>query len=188
MTTKLDQSSAEHRRAKSTAASPLAPKISIFGAKAGFVIPKNKLAGSIVIRSTSAKNETPAASSEDSSRHVHRKTKWAPDLALDPVVCKGRALAYQVSYCHLSLLSFTLMGLCFLPALSFVLCTTTIFCILIDVICLVQLVPTGYIVLPFLSKNNPWTKTVLKFHITSNQKDVYLECLFLKYLFLLVAW
>ncbi|CAD6246399.1 unnamed protein product [Miscanthus lutarioriparius] len=95
MTTKLDHSSAEHRQAKSTAPSSLTPKISMFGAKAGFVIPKNKLAGSLVIRSTIAKNETPAASSEDSSRHVQRKTKWASDLALDPVVCKGRALAYQ---------------------------------------------------------------------------------------------
>jgi splicing factor 1 len=96
----------------------LTPKISMFGAKAGFVIPKNKLAGSLVVRSTSAKNETPVASREDSSRHVQRKTKWAPDLALDPVVCKGRALAYQVSYYLLSLSSFTSMGLCFYPTLS----------------------------------------------------------------------
>lgn len=95
MTTKLEQSSAEHRPAKFAAPSSLTPKISMFGAKAGFIIPKNKLAGSLVIRSTSDKNETPTASNEDSSRHVHRKTKWGPDLALDPVVCKGRALAYQ---------------------------------------------------------------------------------------------
>lgn len=113
MTTKLDQSSAEHRPAKFAAPSSLTPKISMFGAKAGFIIPKNKLAGSLVIRSTSDKNETPTASNEDSSRHVHRKTKWGPDLALDPVVCKGRALAYQVSYYHLSLFSFASMGLCF---------------------------------------------------------------------------
>ncbi|KAJ1267331.1 hypothetical protein BS78_07G047400 [Paspalum vaginatum] len=89
MATKLDQSSpADHRR-------PSAPKMSIFGTKAGFFIPKNKLAGSLVIRGTTAKNETPTASNEDSTRRVHRKTKWGPDLALDPVVGKGRALAYQ---------------------------------------------------------------------------------------------
>ncbi|KAJ1266742.1 hypothetical protein BS78_07G001300 [Paspalum vaginatum] len=70
MATKLGQSSpADHRR-------PSAPKMSIFGTKAGF-------------------NETPTTSNEDSTRHVHSKTKWGPDLALDPVVGKGRALAYQ---------------------------------------------------------------------------------------------
>ncbi|OEL26816.1 hypothetical protein BAE44_0012161 [Dichanthelium oligosanthes] len=94
MATKLDQSSpAEHRGPKTLS---LAPKISIFGTKAGFVIPKNKLAGSLVTRGTTAKNETPTASKEDNSRHVQRKTKWGPDLATDPAVSKARALAYQI--------------------------------------------------------------------------------------------
>ncbi|XP_062191758.1 branchpoint-bridging protein-like [Phragmites australis] len=97
MATKLDQSSpAESRQAKPTASPSLAPKLSIFGTKAGFVIPKNKLAGSLVIRGSSAKNETPTASKEETNKHVQRKTKWGPDLALEPAVCKGRALAYQI--------------------------------------------------------------------------------------------
>ncbi|KAK8450293.1 hypothetical protein SEVIR_6G000900v4 [Setaria viridis] len=96
MATKLDQSSpAKHQRAKSTAPLSLTPKISIFGTKAGFVIPKNKLAGSLVTRGATTKNETPTASKEDNSRHAQRKTKWGPDLTTDPAVCKGRALAYQ---------------------------------------------------------------------------------------------
>ncbi|CAN6233302.1 unnamed protein product [Urochloa humidicola] len=97
MATKLDQSSpAKHQRAKSTTPLSLNPKISIFGTKAGFVIPKNKLAGSLVTRGAATKNETPTASKEDNSRHAQRKTKWGPDLATDPAVRKGRALAYQI--------------------------------------------------------------------------------------------
>ncbi|KAF8647460.1 hypothetical protein HU200_065372 [Digitaria exilis] len=96
MATKLDQPSpAENHRAKSTAPQSLTPKISIFGTKSGFVIPKNKLAGSLVTRAATAKNEIPTASKEDNTRQVQRKTKWGPDLATDPAVCKGRALAYQ---------------------------------------------------------------------------------------------
>ncbi|XP_062195567.1 extensin-like isoform X2 [Phragmites australis] len=96
MATKLDQSSpADSRQSKPTGSPSLAPKLSIFGTKAGFVIPKNKLAGSLVIRGSSAKNETPTASKEENNKHVQRKTKWGPDLASEPAVCKGRALAYQ---------------------------------------------------------------------------------------------
>jgi len=96
MATKLDQSSPiEHRQPKSAVPQSLTPKISIFGTKAGFVIPKNKLAGSIVTRGATSKNDTATASKEDNSRHAQRKTKWGPDLAADPAVCKGRALAYQ---------------------------------------------------------------------------------------------
>ncbi|KAL5221685.1 hypothetical protein ABZP36_026398 [Zizania latifolia] len=92
MATKLDQSP----QAKPTASPSLTPKISIFGAKAGFLIPKNKLPGSLVARSN-AKNEAPAAaaSKEDNAKHVQRITKWGPDLTLDPSVRKSRALAYQ---------------------------------------------------------------------------------------------
>jgi splicing factor 1 len=86
MTTKLDQSSAEHRPAKFVAPLSLSPKISMFGAKAGFIIPKNKLADSLVIRSTSDKNETPTASNKDSSRHVHRKTKWGPEVIMNIIL------------------------------------------------------------------------------------------------------
>jgi len=104
MATKLDQPSpAEHRRPKSAAPQSLTPKISIFGTKAGFVIPKNKLAGSIVTRGATSKNDTATASKEDNSRHAQRKTKWGPDLAADPAVCKGRALAYQVFFTSINL-------------------------------------------------------------------------------------
>ncbi|CAN6245967.1 unnamed protein product [Urochloa humidicola] len=97
MATKLDQSSpAKHQRAKPTTPLSLNPKISLFGTKAGFVIPKNKLAGSLVTRGAATKNETRTASKEDNSRHAQRKTKWGPDLTIDPAVCKGRALAYQI--------------------------------------------------------------------------------------------
>ncbi|KAK3120774.1 hypothetical protein QOZ80_8BG0641610 [Eleusine coracana subsp. coracana] len=93
MATKLDQSSA----AESPQAKPsLPPKLSMFGTKAGFVIPKNKLAGSLVIRGSTTKNETPTVYNEEHKKHVQRKTKWAPDLSLEPAVCKGRALAYQI--------------------------------------------------------------------------------------------
>ncbi|KAF0899540.1 hypothetical protein E2562_020747 [Oryza meyeriana var. granulata] len=90
MAAKLDQSK--------PSASPSLPKISIFGAKPGFLIPKNKLPGSLVARSN-AKNESPSASSsskEDSNAtHVHRNTKWGPDISLDPAVRKSTASAYQ---------------------------------------------------------------------------------------------
>ncbi|KAL6659618.1 hypothetical protein ACP70R_003658 [Stipagrostis hirtigluma subsp. patula] len=92
-----DQSSPAHPpQAKPTASPSSAPKLSIFGTKAGFVIPKNKLPGSLIVRGSSAKNEAPPlASKEANNRHAQRKTKWGPDLALDPAVCKARALAYQ---------------------------------------------------------------------------------------------
>ncbi|XP_052166578.1 uncharacterized protein LOC127783360 isoform X2 [Oryza glaberrima] len=83
-------------------------KISIFGAKAGFLIPKNKLPGSLVARSSSnAKNESPTASSssaassnskskeDNNNNSTQRNTKWGPDLTLDPAVRKSRASAYQ---------------------------------------------------------------------------------------------
>uniref|UniRef100_A0A0A9H3D7 K Homology domain-containing protein n=1 Tax=Arundo donax TaxID=35708 RepID=A0A0A9H3D7_ARUDO len=97
MAAKLDQSSpVDSRQAKPAASPSLVPKLSMFGTKAGFVIPKNKLAGSLIVRGSSAKNETSTASKEENNKHVHRKkTKWGPDLTLEPVVCKGRALAYQ---------------------------------------------------------------------------------------------
>jgi splicing factor 1 len=101
---KLDQSSVpESRQAKPSSA----PRLSIFGAKAGFFIPKNKLAGSLVIRGSSTKNETPTISKEEQNKHVQRKTKWAPDLSLESAVCKSRALAYQVPYNSLLVSSIT---------------------------------------------------------------------------------
>ncbi|KAK4440454.1 Splicing factor-like protein 1 [Sesamum alatum] len=71
------------------------PKSSMFAKKSGFVIPKNKLSGSLVpvFRGTKKGEADPV--NEDATNQVQRKTKWGPDLTLDATVRKGRALAYQ---------------------------------------------------------------------------------------------
>lgn len=94
MSTKVEQASSV--TATSSTASTSTPKISMFAAKSGFVIPKNKLSGSLVPIFRGGKKlggSDPA--SEESVKEVLRKTKWAPDLTQDPAVRKGRALAYQ---------------------------------------------------------------------------------------------
>ncbi|KQJ94735.1 atrophin-1 isoform X2 [Brachypodium distachyon] len=92
---KLNQSSPARRQPppKPTMAQSLPPKFSMFGAKPGFVIPKNKIAGSMVIR----KVEAPATPKEEHTKPPppQRNTKWGPDLASDPAVRKAKALAYQ---------------------------------------------------------------------------------------------
>ncbi|KAM1697405.1 hypothetical protein EV1_028502 [Malus domestica] len=71
-------------------------KVSMFAAKAGFVIPKNKLLGSLVPVFRGSKNlGTGDAVSGESKKQIQRKTKWGPDLTQDASVKKGRALAYQ---------------------------------------------------------------------------------------------
>ncbi|XP_048424953.1 LOW QUALITY PROTEIN: branchpoint-bridging protein-like [Pyrus x bretschneideri] len=70
-------------------------KVSMFAAKAGFVIPKNKLSGSLVPVFRGSKNlGTGDAVSGESKKQIQRKTKWGPDLTQDASVKKGRALAY----------------------------------------------------------------------------------------------
>ena len=104
MSTKVDQTSAVgphviNMSAKTTSstASTMGPKVSRFAAKTGFVIPKNKLSGSLVPIFRGGKkpggNDT---ANEDNMNQIHRKTKWGPDLTEDAVVRRGRALAYQV--------------------------------------------------------------------------------------------
>lgn len=69
-------------------------KISMFGAKSGFVIPKNKLSGSLIPifqRGGGAGKDNGTL-----TKLGKRKTKWGPDLTQDVVVKKGRVLAYQV--------------------------------------------------------------------------------------------
>ncbi|VVB04472.1 unnamed protein product [Arabis nemorensis] len=66
-------------------------KISMFGAKSGFVIPKNKLSGSLIpifqrLGGTHTNTEVLGKK---------RKTKWGPDFAQDAAVKKAKALAYQ---------------------------------------------------------------------------------------------
>ncbi|KAF8398540.1 hypothetical protein HHK36_017470 [Tetracentron sinense] len=103
MATKVDQVSAvEPRRVQanvittSSAASASSPKVSMFGAKTGFVIPKNKLSGSLVpVSRGGGKLEGSDAAKEESTKQVQRKTKWGTDLTQDAAVRRGRALAYQ---------------------------------------------------------------------------------------------
>ena len=69
----------------------------MFAAKSGFVIPKNKLSGSLVpIYRGGKKPGGSDAVNEEGTTQVQRKTKWGPDLTQDAAVRKGRALAYQV--------------------------------------------------------------------------------------------
>lgn len=67
----------------------------MFANKTGFVIPKNKLAGSLVPVFRVGKKEASDSVNEDSTKQVQRKTKWGPDLTQDTTVRKARALAYQ---------------------------------------------------------------------------------------------
>ncbi|XP_031492106.1 uncharacterized protein LOC116258834 [Nymphaea colorata] len=93
MATKVEQPSGSTSATSSVAAS--SPKISMFGKKTGFVIPKNKLSGSLVpIVRGGSKSEIADAPKEESSKQT-RKTKWGIDLTQDNAVRRGRALAYQ---------------------------------------------------------------------------------------------
>ncbi|KAI3972924.1 hypothetical protein MKX01_019582 [Papaver californicum] len=102
MAMKVDQgSSVEPHRvqntvvATSSAASASTPKVSMFVKKSGFVIPKNKLAGSLVPAIRPRKTENRDAAKEEDNKPIKRKTKWGADLTEDAAVRKGRALAYQ---------------------------------------------------------------------------------------------
>lgn len=103
MSTEVEQASrVEHGvqtnvTSTSSAAPTSSPKISKFAAKSGFVIPKNKLSGSLVPAFRGSKK--PGGSdpiSEESSKQTQRKTKWGPDMTQDAAVRKGLAAAYQV--------------------------------------------------------------------------------------------
>ncbi|XP_039048538.1 splicing factor 1-like [Hibiscus syriacus] len=80
----------------SSTASTSGPKVSRFAAKTGFVIPKNKLSGSLVpIFRGGKKPGGDSTANEDNIDQIQRKTKWSPDLTQDAAVRRGRALAYQ---------------------------------------------------------------------------------------------
>ncbi|CAI9106781.1 OLC1v1006000C1 [Oldenlandia corymbosa var. corymbosa] len=70
-------------------------KVSKFATKSGFLIPKNKLSGSLIPIFRGSKKGIVDASKEDNDKQVQRKTKWGPDLTQDTAVKRGRALAYQ---------------------------------------------------------------------------------------------
>lgn len=77
--------------------STVSPKVSLFTKKSGFVIPRNKLSGSLVpIFRGKKKPGGTDVEDKESSKQVLRKTKWGPDLSQDAFVKKGRASAYQV--------------------------------------------------------------------------------------------
>lgn len=78
----------------SSATGTTGPKVSMFAKKVGFVIPKNKLSGSLVPISRGGKKERGTAN-EVTINQAQRKTKWGVDMAQDAAVRKGRALAYQ---------------------------------------------------------------------------------------------
>lgn len=81
----------------SSTASGSSQKVPMFAAKAGFVIPKNKLSGSLVPIYRGDKNPRGSDTfNGESNKQAPRKTKWGPDLTQDAAVRRGRALAYQV--------------------------------------------------------------------------------------------
>lgn len=107
MSVKVDQTSAiDIQSIKMTAASSSSgasttssPKVSLFAAKSGYVIPKNKLLGSLVsiVKGGKKPGSKDAVNGQSTNQEqVQRKTKWGPDLAQDASVKRGRALAYQV--------------------------------------------------------------------------------------------
>lgn len=103
MATKVDPTSNEPRRAQTSGTLPTSstvsassPKVSIFGAKSGFVIPKNKHSGSLVPIFRAGGKLDGSSAKEETTKSVQRKTKWGPDPTLDAAVRKGRTLAYQV--------------------------------------------------------------------------------------------
>ena len=71
----------------------------MFAPKSGFVIPKNKLSGSLVPIFGAGGGKKLGGSDAfngESGKQVQRKTKWGPDLTQDAAVRRGKALAYQV--------------------------------------------------------------------------------------------
>lgn len=100
MSTEIDSTSAPepHKMsAPSSAASTSGQKLSIFAAKSGFVIPKNKLSGSLVPIFRGAKKlGVTGAINEESSKQIERRSKWGPDPTQDATVRRGKALALQI--------------------------------------------------------------------------------------------
>ncbi|CAM8913501.1 unnamed protein product [Rhodiola kirilowii] len=90
---KVEQASLPQTSKSSTG---VTPKVSMFGVKFGFVIPKNKLSGSLVpaFRGVSKSGNTDPVRDENKEQDA-RKTRWGPDPTQDAFVRKARLLAYQ---------------------------------------------------------------------------------------------
>ncbi|KAK7379652.1 hypothetical protein VNO80_05116 [Phaseolus coccineus] len=100
MSAEIDSTSAPEPHKMSGASSATTTsgqKLSIFASKSGFVIPKNKLSGSLVpIFRGATKHGITGAINEESSKQTERKSKWGPDLTQDATVRRGKALALQI--------------------------------------------------------------------------------------------
>ncbi|XP_027151078.1 splicing factor 1 isoform X1 [Coffea eugenioides] len=94
MSTKLEQSS-NYSQSTATSVPASGSKISKFATKSGFLIPKNKLSGSLVPFIRGGKKGGGDAANGENNKEGQRKTKWGPDLTQDTAVRKGKALAYQ---------------------------------------------------------------------------------------------
>ncbi|AES71884.2 RNA-binding KH domain protein [Medicago truncatula] len=100
MTAKFDLTSASepHKMSGATSTTPSSnQKLSKFGAKSGFVIPKNKLLGSLVPIIRGAKKDgVTGVVNEESSKQIERKSRWGPDPTQDAFVRKAKVLALQI--------------------------------------------------------------------------------------------
>ncbi|XP_022943634.1 splicing factor 1-like isoform X1 [Cucurbita moschata] len=93
----IESRSAKMSGATVTSAAPMgSQKVSMFAAKTGFVIPKNKLSGSLVpIFRVNKKLGGNESANGENVKQTQRNTKWGPDLTQDTAVRKGRLIAYQ---------------------------------------------------------------------------------------------
>lgn len=87
----------------SSAVSTSGQKLSKFSTKSGFVIPKNKLSGSLVPIFRGAKKDGfTGVINEENSKQIERRSRWGPDLTQDTSVRRAKALALQVFFGILS--------------------------------------------------------------------------------------
>ncbi|XP_078440124.1 RNA-binding KH domain-containing protein [Wolffia australiana] len=95
MASKFD--SAQQGQLPSTKSTPAnGSKLSLFGNKSGFVIPRNKISGSLVpLYRGSGKAEPGESGRDDNNKQLQRKTRWGSDLTQVTSVKRGRSLAYQ---------------------------------------------------------------------------------------------
>ncbi|XP_058787166.1 branchpoint-bridging protein-like [Vicia villosa] len=101
MTAKFDSmfASEPHKMSGATSTTPPSgsQKLSMFAAKSGFVIPKNKLLGSLVpILRGAKKDGVTGGINEESSKQIERKSRWGPDPTQDASVRRAKVLALQI--------------------------------------------------------------------------------------------
>ncbi|KAI5406482.1 hypothetical protein KIW84_052995 [Lathyrus oleraceus] len=101
MTAKFDSmfASEPHKISGATSTTPTSggQKLSMFAAKSGFVIPKNKLLGSLVPIFRGAKKDgVSGVINEENSKQIERKSRWGPDPTQDASVRRAKVLALQI--------------------------------------------------------------------------------------------